>query len=205
MRDRLAPIFLCMFVAGCVGRQGPAPGMAVVSPAPEEEAPRTVLAVPLPSDGTRTIVVAYPAHACASQASAVFVDPDGKFLGSVSAGTASMLRVPQTMPMIHVFSSVEVTAARGTWFTREDISLRTNPEALVVTPIGAGKHCGSGTPRVDLATRRELEPKIGRLAWIDVDGNRGRAWLDAHRARIDEVLERNPPPEPVIARVTRLR
>ncbi len=179
--------------------------MTLVSPAPEEDAKPSTLPVPLPADGSRVIIVAYPMHPCASSSSAVFVDEQGAFLGSVSAGTASMLRVPANARMIHSFSSTEVTAARGTWFSREDISLTKFPEAILVEPSRGGKNCGSGTPWVYVTSRASLEPRIGRLAWIETDGQRGHAWLDAHRARVNDVLEKTAPPADEVVTVTRYR
>ncbi len=138
-----------------------------------------------------TIVVAYPPSACAGSGVA-FVDVRGTFLGAVAPGQAMRLAVPPGAKHVVAFSIVDVNAEPGMLFGRHPID--TSTEAVLLTPYRWDtKHCGNGWhAEVHEATRAELDAALSdaKIVWLVPRQAEGQAWLEEHRARVDEMLAR---------------
>ena len=143
-------------------------------------------------DVERALLVVYPRDACSGSASGVLVDEHGRYLGAIAPGTASLLSVPARLRTLHVFSSVEVTAPMGAWFSTEVVAVPAAPAGLVLRASRfSARQCGNGQQLdVTAASKEALELELGEspARWFVAGRREGQAWLDAHRARVDEVL-----------------
>ena len=152
------------------------------------------------SSGPGSMLVAFPITACTGTASAVFIDDKGGFVGAVAPGTATYLAFPEEATHLFAVSSQDVTAQKGTWYRRHDITRppeRVEVGLVVEVARVDAKNCyrnATPTPTVvtyELATRATKD-----LKWLDVRQEEGTRWLDEHRARVTELLDKNPPPAP---------
>jgi hypothetical protein len=190
-------------LAGCIpsGNAGP-PGMRFTSPREHARDPSLVeLARGEPGPGERALLVVFPRTACSGSASGVVVDERGRFLGAIAPGTAALLNVPADVAKVAVFSSVEVTAPVGTWHDAKRIALpstRSRSGLVVRSTRWSARECATGQYfDVEIASKAELEAELGQyeIRWMALAGSDGQTWLDAHGARVAEVLT-TPPSEP---------
>ena len=181
-------------LAGCAAST--APGMAIVASSGGASGPGSML-------------VAFPSTPCTGTDSAVFLDEKGAFVAAVAPGTATYVAFPDEATRLYVFSSRDVTAERGTWFRRHEVARppeRVEQGILVDVARVDAKNCYRNalpTPSVvsyEVATRATKD-----LKWLDVRAGEGTRWLDEHRARVTELLEKNPPPpRPGVTSMTRM-
>ncbi len=179
-------------LAGCAAPT--APGMAVVASSGSTSGPGSML-------------VAFPSNPCTGTDSAVFLDDKGSFVAAVAPGTATYVAFPDAATRLYVFSSRDVTAERGTWFRRHEVARppeRVEQGILVDVARVDAKNCYRNalpTPSVvsyEVATRATKD-----LKWLDVRAEEGTRWLDEHRARVTELLDKPPPPRPGVTSITR--
>jgi hypothetical protein len=144
------------------------------------------------AEGRRPLLVVYPETPCTGSASGVVLDADGRFLGAVAPGTGALLSVPADKRPLTVISSVEVTAARGTWYSVDRIRLPPFPAGLVLRPSQWNtRTCGSGQYfDVETASKETLEELLAESAvrWFTPRPAEGQRWLDAYGPRVDEVI-----------------
>lgn len=174
---------IALFASGCVAPS--APGMAIVNSSGT-------------SSGPGSMLVAFPTTACTGTASAVFLDDKGGFVGAVAPGTATYLAFPEEATHLYVVSSQDVTAAKGTWFRRHDVTRppeRVEVGLVVEVARVDAKNCyRNATPTPTLVTYDIATRATKDLKWLDVRQEEGTAWLDEHRARVNELLDKTPPP-----------
>ncbi|MDB5215684.1 MAG: hypothetical protein JWO86_3611 [Myxococcaceae bacterium] len=179
-------------LAGCAAPT--APGMAIVASSGSTSGPGSML-------------VAFPSSPCTGTDSAVFLDDKGAFVAAVAPGTATYVAFPDEATRLYVFSSRDVTSEPGTWFRRHEVARppeRVEQGILVDVARIDAKNCYRNalpTPSVvsyEVATRATKD-----LTWLDVRAAEGTRWLDEHRARVTELLAKEPPPKPGITSVTR--
>jgi hypothetical protein len=163
------------------------------------------------TSGPGSMLVAFPASVCTGSDSAVFLDASGGFVGAVAPGTATYLEVPENAARLFVVSSRDVTAPRGTWFSRHVVERpgeRVERGIVVTVPRADAKNCyRSATPIPEVVTFEAATQAAKNQKWLDVRAGEGTLWLDQHRARVDELLDRTPPaPKPgmEISTVTRV-
>lgn len=167
----------------------------------------TKLARPLPSDPSllelaraeptrdeRALLVVHPRTACSGSASMVLIDEDGRFVGAVPPGAAALLRVPRAAARLRMFSSVELTAATGSWFVASDVDVPAFPSGVLLSAQRwSGLQCGIGHyATAQAATKSELEEVLAEdsMRWLEPDPRAGQAWLDAHAGRVREIRGR---------------
>jgi hypothetical protein len=182
-----------LFAAGCVSTSASAPGMREAQLRAHPADPSLLeLARVEGKDDERPLLVVYPRDACSGSASGVLVDDRGHYLGAIAPGTASLLSIPARLRTIHVFSSVEVTAPAGAWFSTDVVAVPPSPAGLVLRATRfSARQCGSGQYLdVTAASKEALEHELeeSQVRWFVAGPREGQAWLDAHRARVDEVL-----------------
>ena len=174
---------IALFASACAAPS--APGMAIVNSSGT-------------SSGPGSMLVAFPTTACTGTASAVFLDDKGGFVGAVAPGTATYLAFPEEATHLYVVSSQDVTAAKGTWFRRHDVTRppeRVEVGLVVEVARVDAKNCyRNATPTPNLVTYDVATRATKDLKWLDVRQEEGTAWLDEHRARVTELLDKTPPP-----------
>lgn len=185
---------LLLSVAGCAPLQ--APGMSASG------APKVAMAPRAPRTPTgQTLFVAFPESACTSTESAVFLDEQGRFVGSVVPGTAAAMPLPPGSKKVLMVGSLDVLAPPQTWFVRHEVLTR--PDEAVIVEIGEadehnckGKWSGPLSPRPRVATLDATLQAAEGLSRLDVRQAEGNAWLEEHRDRVDELVgkDRVPPP-----------
>jgi len=187
----------CVAIASLAACGSPrAPGMTLVVSSGSASSPGSML-------------VAFPAGQCTGRDSAVFLDEKGGFVSAVAPGNATYLTFPDEKRLF-VVSSRDVLAPRGTAFKRHEIanpgSARVERGIVVEVPRRDAKTCladAAPVPEVvtyELATRAALN-----LKWLDVDTTAGPAWVDEHRARVDELVAGGASPPPAVTSVTPAR
>jgi hypothetical protein len=156
------------------------------------------------------LLVAFPSSACTSTESAVFMDEEARFIGSVAPGTAAELVIPRASKHLFVVGSVDVLENPGIWFVRHEVPLRTDQGVLVKVVQADGHNCegkwsGPLSPRpvaVSLPTVVEAARGLTRL---EVRAGEGRQWLDENRERVDELIGRvrveSSMPQPVATQI----
>ena len=176
---------LALYASACAAPS--APGMAVVTSSGT-------------SSGPGSMLVAFPRSACTGTASAVFLDDKGGFVGAVAPGTATYLAFPEEATHLFVVSSQDVTAPKGTWYRRHDVTRppeRVEVGLVVEVARVDAKNCyRNATPAPSLVTYEVATRATKDLKWLDVRQEEGTAWLDEHRARVTELLGKTPPPPP---------
>jgi hypothetical protein len=163
--------------------------------------------------GRVSLLVAFPVTACTSSESAVFVDEEGRFIGSVAPGTAASLVVFARSKHLFVISSLDVTETPRTWFVRHEIPRRSDQGVIVEVPRADGHNCagkwsGPLVLRPRAATHDETVQAALGLTWLEVRADEGNRWLDDHRERVDELVGHShlsAPPQPVITTITESR
>lgn len=177
-----APVALAA-LAGCAAAT--APGMAVVASSGS-------------SSGPGSMLVAFPSSPCTGTDSAVFLDDKGAFVAAVAPGTATYVAFPDEATRLYVFSSRDITAERGAWFRRHEVARppeRVEQGILVEVARRDAKNCYVNAIPAPSVVSYEVATRASReLKWLDVRPAEGAKWLDEHRARITELLEKNPPP-----------
>lgn len=179
----LFALFVLSASASCASSGGRAPGMRDARPRPHPAAPSLIeLARVEGKADERALLVVHPRTARSGSASAVVVDDQGRFLGAIAPGTASLLSVPAGARKLVVFSSVEVTAPVGAWFKTDEIAAPL-PSGLVIRSFNQYFE-------VVASSKAELEHQLGEseVRWLEASKEDGQAWLDAHRRRLDELL-----------------
>jgi hypothetical protein len=130
----------------------------------------------------------------------VFLDEKGGFVGAVAPGTATYLAFPEEATHLFVVSSMDVTAAKGTWFRRHEVARppeRVELGLVVEVARVDAKNCyRTATPTPTMVTYEAATRATKDLKWLDVRREEGTRWLDEHRARVTELLDKNPPPPP---------
>jgi hypothetical protein len=164
------------------------PGMAPCEPRPDPTSPaRDVVARAQPPAGHRTVLVAYPRTAYSGSARIVFVDDAGGYLGAVGPGEGALLVVPLTSPRIRAFSSIELGAPVGAWFTLSEIHLAlTEPASgILLRPFSNGQFAD-----VAIVKKARLEEILGatEIRWFEPRLEEGRAWLASHQSRVGDIL-----------------
>ena len=183
------------FGAGCAMPGASAPGMreAQLREHPADPSLLELARVESKAD-ERPLLVVHPRDACSGSASGVLVDEEGHYLGAIAPGTASLVTIPARLRTIHVFSSAEVTAPTGAWFSTDAVAVPAAPAGLVLRASRhSARQCGSGQYLdVTAASKEALEQELeeSQVRWFVASHREGQAWLDAHRARVDEVLGR---------------
>jgi hypothetical protein len=180
-------------LAGCAAPG--APGMAVVASSGSTSGPGSLL-------------VAFPSSPCTGTDSAVFLDDKGAFVAAVAPGTATYVAFPEEATRLYVFSSRDVTAERGTWFRRHEVGRppeRVEQGILVEVARIDAKNCyRNATPAPSVVSYEVATRATKDLKWLDVRPDEGARWLDEHRARVTELLEKDPPPaRPGVTSITR--
>ena len=192
---RIAATLFFVGVAGCGSMS--APGMSAST---QTVTSATIVASSPGSEASTsgvTLLVALPVSACSGTESAVFLDERGRFVGSVSPGTAAALTVPRDSQHLYVFGSADITAPTRMSFLRHEAPLRPDQGIVIAVPAADGHNCSgkwSGpltvTPQ---ATSIAATTEAARtLTWLEVRGAAGTQWLDEHHARVDELLGRVP-------------
>jgi len=170
-------------VVGCAAPT--APGMAVVASSGSTSGPGSML-------------VAFPTSPCTGTDSAVFLDDKGAFVAAVAPGTATYVAFPDEATRLYVFSSRDVNAERGSWFRRHEVARppeRVEQGILVEVPRIDAKNCYRNAMPAPSVVSYEVATRATKdLKWLDVRAAEGAKWLDEHRARVTELLEKNPPP-----------
>jgi hypothetical protein len=186
--------------ASCALPGRPPPGMREAQLRPHSADPSLVeLARVDGSPNERPLLVIYPRSACSGSASGVLVDDRGHFLGAIAPGTAALLSIPADLDAITAFSSVEVTAPAGAWFATDRIAVPPLPGGLVLRSTqSSARQCNSGQYfDVTAASRGDLEEQLreSEVRWFEMrNQEEGQAWLDAHRARLHDLLGRRTGP-----------
>ena len=200
-------------VAGAIALGGclpaaPPPGMALQKAQPHAPSPSLIeLARVEPAPLHRALLVVYPRTGCSGSASVVFLDEQGDFIGAVAPGTATLLEVPIATRKLVTASSVEVSAPLRAWATADEVELPAAPAGLLVRSLRwNARECGNGQyAEVAPAARDELEETLAEaeVRWLVARPCAGQAWLEAHRARVGEVLaaRRAPAPAGVLGNV----
>ena len=177
--------------AGCVPTRPP-PGMVVQVAQPHAPDPTLLeLSRTEPRVQERSLLVVHPRTACSGSAGMVFLDDRGSFLGAVPPGSAALLRVPQEARSLRVFSSVEVTASKGSWYLATDVAIPPFPDGILLdAQRWSSSRCGDGHyASAAPASKRELEATLSEasITWLVPEPDEGQAWLDAHHARVQEL------------------
>jgi hypothetical protein len=147
-----------------------------------------------PAPGHRALLVVHPRHACSGSAATVIVDDRGEFVGAFAPGTAALVDVRSSSRSVRLFSSVELTAPTASRSDVEAIELAPAPAGLL---LHAQRHSTRQCTKTGqythatVASRAELERALAEsdIRWRDPDPPAGRAWLAAHRDRVDAILE----------------
>ena len=173
------------------------------------------LAPPSRDPGTAsTLPVAFPASACTTAESAVFVDEDGRFVGAVAPGTAATLVLAPDSKRLFVVGSFDVTAPPRTWFVRHEVPRRPDQGVIVAVEQADGHNCegkwsGPLLPRPKAATLAEVAKAAQGLRRLETAPGEGNRWLDEHRERVNELIGRveEAPPglEPVTTETLQVR
>ena len=154
------------------------------------------------------MLVAFPATACTGSDSAVFLDDKGGFVAAVAPGTATYLAFPDEATRLFVVSSRDVTAPRGTSFRRHEVARppeRVEQGLVIDVARIDAKNCNrSATPTPAVVTFETATRATKDLKWLDVRADDGTRWLDEHRARVTELLDKAPPPAPAVTTMTRV-
>lgn len=189
-------LFSALSSTGCVV-SGSTPGMVdVPQRAHPEDSTLQELARVQPPEGQRALLVVFPKNACTGSARMVLMDGHGTFYGSVGPGEGALLEIPRSTRSLEVVSIVEVLAARGTWSYTDEVKVPAEPNGLLLRPTRANtRTCGSGHyAYADRATKSELEAAIAEagtpIRWLSPRRAEGQAWIDEHRARVEELLAR---------------
>jgi hypothetical protein len=209
-RLRLGVIVGVLGASACAPPATP-PGMATRPPRPSTFGADLVeLARVEPSASDRPLLVVFPRSACSGAASVVLVDEEQRFVGAIAPGTAALLRVPLAARRLTAFSSIEVTAAVGSWRATRQVQVPALPSGLLLSSSRfSTRECGSGHyADVTVATKRELETALAEadFVWLDPHVERGQAWLARHPRRVAELFRGGVPSaasEPPSAVVTR--
>lgn len=196
---RLA-LLLGIALIGCVpsGNAGP-PGMRFTTPTDHSLDPSLLeLARGEPGAGERALLVVFPRTACSGSASGIVVDERGRFLGAIAPGTAALLTLPANVTTVAIFSSIEVTAPVGTWHDAKRIAV---PDAasrsgiVIRSARWSARECATGQYfDLAIASKSSLEDELAEsdVRWVARAGTGGQSWLDAHGARVAEVLSTPP-------------
>ncbi len=194
-RGLLCAALVSALASGCTAGAA-APGMRETALRAHPEDPSLLELARAPGkEDERALLVIYPRSACSGSASGVLVDDRGHFLGAIAPGTASLLSISSRLRHVHVFSSAEVAAPVGAWFASDLVRLPEAPSGLVLrSSRHSTRECGNGQYfDVVSASKAELEHELEEapVRWFVIGEGEGQAWLDAHRARVDEVLGRH--------------
>ncbi len=181
-------------IAGCVA-PADAPGMVARAPTVHTEDGRYLeLARTAPrSESTRVLLVVFPRSACSGSASTVLVDRDGRFVGAVAPGTATLLELPSATASLVAVSSVELEAPVGMSSFVDEVPLPAAPGGLLLESWRwSTRTCGTSGHYADVraATKEELEVALGEheLRWLSSGQDVGDAWLEERSERLSEVL-----------------
>jgi len=186
--------FVCLFLAGCTA-SSTVPGMEPVAPRAHDREPTLVeLARTSPADDQRPLLVVFPRHACSASASMVLVDENATFLGAVTPGTAALLSVKKDTRRVFAVSSVDVYAAPTRWLARYRLELPPAPSGVLFDTVRPStRECGNGQyAKPTIASKEQLENALAEndVSWLAPRTLEGQAWLDAHRERVRELLQR---------------
>lgn len=186
------------FAAACVPPSAQ-PGMVEVAPRAHDAEPSLVELARVPGErDRRPLLVVYPRTGCSGSASMVLVDDHARFVGAVLPGSATLLAVPSETRTLFAISSVEIAAPVRTWSALSIVDVPAAPSGLLLrSRRWSGRDCGTGQyADVVTATKAELEDVLAeeddRIRWLAPRPSDGQAWLDAHRARVREVIARGP-------------
>jgi len=154
-----------------------------------------------PRGADRALLVVYPKTACSGSARMVVLDDSGNFYGAIGPGEAALLEIPKARREIIVVSNVEITSAPRTWFYADRLDVPAEPNGLVLEAMRRNtRTCMSGQyAHVTVATKEELESTLANavdIRWRTPRRAEGQAWIDEHRERVDELVDR-----PRVARV----
>jgi hypothetical protein len=199
-RGVVAALFVSL-CASCALPGGPPPGMRETQRRAHPADPSLIELARLDANASeRALLVVYPRTSCSGSASGVLVDEQGRFLGAIAPGTAALISIPKGTRTITAFSSVEVTAPAGAWFATDEVAVPSQPGGLLLrSSRSSARQCGNGQYfDVVAATKERLEHELeeSEVRWFEVGKAEGQAWLDAHRARVDDLLGRRPLPPP---------
>lgn len=156
-----------------------------------------------PPPGHRALLVVYPRTACSASARTVFMDEKGTFFGAVAPGEATLLTFPTGTRTLLAISTVEVNAPARTNFSFDDIVVPPAPDALLLEGSRVNARQCSKTGQyasTSIVSKDEIEARLGdaEITWVEPRLRAGQAWLDAHEARVDELLDRRPAGRPPI-------
>lgn len=154
-----------------------------------------------PRETDRALLVVFPKTACSGSARMVVLDDSGNFYGAVAPGEAALLEIPRARRELVVVSNVEISAAPRTWFYVDRLDVPAEPSGLILGSLRRNtRTCGSGHyVQVSVATKEELEATLAdatSIRWRTPRRAEGQAWIDEHRERVDELVDR-----PRVARV----
>jgi hypothetical protein len=150
-----------------------------------------------PPPGHRSLLVAYPRTPCSATARTVFMDGDGTFYGAVAPGEATLLTLPVGTRTLLAVSSVEIHASPRTRLSFHEVDVPALPNALLLEGIRASaRQCSTSGHYASTTSvsKGEIEERLANaeIAWMEPRPREGQAWLEAHRARVDEILGRSP-------------
>lgn len=155
-----------------------------------------------PRESDRALLVVYPKTPCSGSARMVVLDDSGNFYGAVGPGEAALLEVPKNRRELVVVSNVEISAAPRTWFFVDRVDVPAEPNGLLLESLRRStRACGASGHYVNvtIATKGELESALAdatAIRWRTPRRAEGQAWIEEHRERVDELVER-----PRVARV----
>src|SRR6185295_17869229 len=166
-------------------------GCASSAPAPAP-GPPVVVAHAEPPPGYRVLLVAYPRTACSGSARTVLMDERGTYFGAVGPGEASLITLPVGMRTIVAVSAVEIVAPPRTHFPYDEIDVPPAPSAVLLESTRVSARQCSKTGQYASATsvsKHEIEERLAdaEITWLEPQLREGQAWLDEHRARVDEM------------------
>jgi hypothetical protein len=172
----------------------PAPALMTPHAARDGASPSLVeVARAEPPPGYRVVLAAYPTTACSASARMVFMDRDGTFLGALAPGEAALLTLPSHLKSLVAVSSVEITAPTRMSVVLDEIKVPAAPDAILLHAWRANARQCSRTGQyasASIVSKREIEERLAasEILWVEPRAREGQAWLDAHRARVDELL-----------------
>jgi hypothetical protein len=122
-------------------------------------------------------------------------DSDGRFYGAVAPGEATLLTLPVDTRTLLAVSSVEIDAPPRTRLSFHEFDVPALPDALLLEGIrGSARQCSTSGHYASTTSVSKLaiEERLAdtEIAWMEPRPREGQAWLEAHRARVDEILGR---------------